>query len=417
MLRREPSLGRPARLAPALLFAASLAVGVALVATNPQLYWQQSDAVIYRDAGAAVLHGRPLYPTLFGPAQLPFTYPPFAGLLFAAGSPLPFGSWKAGLAGLSLVGLVGSALAALRLTGRRTADCWPAAFVFGAIGLWLEPVDSTLSFGQINLMVMALVLTDLAFARNTRFGGVGIGLAAGLKITPAIFIGYLLLSGNRREAGTAALTAAATVAIGFLALPADAMRFWGGRILQPGDGPERLVNQSLRGTFLRAAHRATGEQLSWLIAVLAVGVVGLIAAASASRAGLELWGVCLCAASGLLASPISWSHHWVWVLPVLVLAWQSTAPWRWAATASVVLLFAWWPLPVGLHGRWLADVSAHPSGLLRILPHDDGRELRWSGWQMVLGNYYVVAAMLFVLSGSIAVYRRKHRGGMLSPSE
>src|SRR5439155_13505639 len=118
-----------------------------------------------------------------------------------------------------------------------------------AVAMWLEPVDMTLHFGQINLLLLALVLADLALPR--RWQGIGVGLAAAIKLTPLIFIGYLLLTRRLRAALVATGTFAATVALGFALLPGGSVAFWGGRFAQPGDGPERLVNQSLNGLILR----------------------------------------------------------------------------------------------------------------------------------------------------------------------
>lgn len=405
MVRLEQRTVQHAVGAAVALLVLSVGGWMILVGSDPQVYWRLGDATVYRDAGAAVLRGRELYPGRFGVPQLPFTYPPFAGVLFAAASPLPFGGWKVVLVGLDLCCLVVSSLAAVRLTGRRTTECWAPALVIAAVGLWLEPVASTLLFGQLNLALMALVLADLAFARDTRLAGVGIGLAAGIKLTPLVFVGYLMFSGRRRAAATATLTAAGTVAVGLLAIPSDAVRYWSGRVLAPGDGPERLVNQSVRGVLLRLTHRATGGQPLWFLVALAVGVLGLASAVHAARAGRDLLGVCLCAATGLLVSPISWSHHWVWVVVLLPLAVPGSrpSPLRWGGAALVVALFAWWPLPVGTHGGWTARLAPHPSGLLRIQPHDDGRELHWSGWQLFAGSYYVLAGALFLLGAAISL--------------
>src|SRR5947208_7515106 len=122
---------------------------------HPQVYWQQTDAQVYRDAGAAVLHHRDLYRLALGPARLPFTYPPFAALLFAAASPAPLAVWRLALAVASIACLLVSAWSAARLAGR--ANPMPVALTVAAVAMWLEPVDMTLHFGQINLVLLALV--------------------------------------------------------------------------------------------------------------------------------------------------------------------------------------------------------------------------------------------------------------------
>ena len=148
-----------------------------------------------------------------------------------------------------------------------------------------------------------------------------IGLAAGLKLTPAIFAVYLLITGRRRAAATAAAVFAATVAAGFAALPASSAWFWAGRFASPGhvSPVQNPQNQSLYGALARAMHTAAILPV-WLLLAAAVGVAGLALAAAASRRGDEALGFCLCAVTGLLVSPISWIHHWVIAIPALLVA-------------------------------------------------------------------------------------------------
>ncbi|HEY2670546.1 MAG TPA: glycosyltransferase 87 family protein [Rugosimonospora sp.] len=396
------------------LFAASVAGWTALVASSPGTYWQQSDAVVYREAGLAVRHGAALYAQTFGVAHLPFTYPPFAAVVFAAFSPLSFPAWQMILAGAGLCCLPLAAHAAVRLaagpgdtsrTGRLAV-----AFAVAAVGLWLEPVDLTLHFGQINLILMALVLVDLAAPDTARYKGIGIGIAAGLKLTPLIFVPYLLLTRRVRAATVSAVSFAGTVALGFAVLGRDSAAYWAGQFSRPGDDPVRLVNQSLNGLVLRAFREGPDAHAAWIVAALATGALGIGAAVVAGRRGLELLGVCLCAATGLLVSPISWSHHWVYVLAGLALvAGRPARLWRagpvrrvgaLAAGTVLVGLFAWWPLRVGPHGGIDPAIGIHPSGLLRVVSHDNGAELRWTGWQLVYGDAYVLAALAFVLGSA-----------------
>ncbi|GAA5201195.1 glycosyltransferase 87 family protein [Rugosimonospora acidiphila] len=442
------------------LFVVSVAGWVALVATGPGVYWRQSDALVYRAAGSAVLHGSgALYAQAFGAARLPFTYPPFAALLFAAGSPLSFPVWQLILAVAGLCCLVLSAYAAVRLATPTTGGPGGAtrtgrlgwALAVAAVGLWLEPVDLTLHFGQINLILLALVLVDFAAPDTARGKGIAIGIAAGLKLTPLIFIPYLLLTGRIRAAAASVAAFAGTVAIGFALLGRDSVDYWGGRFSQPGDSPVRLVNQSLNGLVLRLLRDGPDAHAVWIVAALAVGVAGLVTAVVAGRRGYELLGVCLCAATGLLVSPISWSHHWVYVVPALALATaplgrlrgaaplgrlRGTAPlgsagssWRLrsivsrgrvrgaaggiVAVAALVALFAWWPLRVAAHGGTDPAIGIHPSGLLRVAPHDSGAELRWTAWQLAYGDGYVIAALAFVL-GSAAWLAVNARLGVIA---
>jgi alpha-1,2-mannosyltransferase len=411
----------------AAAFAVSVGGWVALVAGNPGVYWQQTDAVVYREAGLAVRHGAALYAQTFGPAHLPFTYPPFAALVFAALSPLSFAGWQLVLAAAGLCCLVLSAHAALRLAarggpgigGESAAGAGLAgAFVVAGLALWLEPVALTLHFGQINLILLALVLVDLARSDTARGKGIGIGIAAGLKLTPLVFVAYLLVTRRVRAAAVSLAAFAGTVAVGFAVLGQDSAAYWAGQFARPGDNPERLVNQSLNGLVLRALRDRPGAHLVWICVAVLVGVVGIGAAALAARRGQELLGVCLCAATGLLISPISWSHHWVYVL--VPLAFAARRPLRTGnllAVAAVIAVFAWWPLRLGAHGGLDPAIAPHPSGLLRLAPHDNGAELRWTWWQLVYGDGYVLAAVAFVFGCAgrlLAVTARRGRPGATS---
>jgi alpha-1,2-mannosyltransferase len=383
----------------AVLFGISVAAWITTVATNPGRYWTQGDALVYRAAGAAVWHGEPLYPTLFGPARLPFTYPPFSGLLFAPISGVPFGMWQVALAVLSISALLAASYASLRLAGRRDLA---GAFGLAAIAMWLEPVDLTLHFGQLNLILLAGVLADLA-AMPRRARGVALGIAAGIKLTPLIFLPYLWFTGRRQTAAVAAGAFAGTVALGFSVIPGDARRYWTHWFWRPGDGPDRLVNQSLEGLILRLDGRASGDTGTWLPIALAVAVIGLTVAVVAAKRGYELAGVCVCAATGLLISPISWTHHWVWVVPALALAADRrlSRVVRVACAAAIVALFGWWPAPAH------EEFSAGPTGVLRLAPHDHGRELHWSMWQLAYGDGYVFAALGFVLGVGVWLLVRR----------
>ncbi len=126
-----------------------------------------------------------------------------------------------------------------------------AAFAIAAVGLWLEPVAMTLFFGQINLLLLALVVGDLALPDHIKGKGIGIGLAAGIKLTPLIFIPYLLFTRRVKAAALSGLTFAVTVGFGFALLPHASVVYWGGQITRPGSKPFHLDNQSLNGVILR----------------------------------------------------------------------------------------------------------------------------------------------------------------------
>jgi alpha-1,2-mannosyltransferase len=387
------------------LFAASVLVYQQLVAANPIL-WGHTDEWVYRAAGLVVRqHPADLYRVLLGEkgaSQLPFTYPPFAALVFVLGTPFSFGVWQTVLVVINVALLPVILFISLRVCGRGGITGAALAFALAAVALWLEPVYMTLYFGQINLILLVLVIADLALPDSCKWKGIGIGIAAGLKLTPLIFIPFLLGSRRVRAGLVALLSFAVTVVIGFLALPAASRDFWTGSLASRGD--YKLQNQSINGVLERLFPSHPAAHTLWLALAFAVAVAGLAAAVIASGRGLELLAIVLTGLTGLLISPISWSHHWVWaVVPALALmaagAGRRTTgtgdlaavrPRDWiargAGAAVILILFGEWPrrTPVGHVIEWL------PSGLLRIAPHDYGREYSWHGGLLLLGNLYVI---------------------------
>jgi alpha-1,2-mannosyltransferase len=281
------------------------------------------DMDVYRMGGAAALHGDRLYQLRLG--GLPFTYPPFAAVVFTAAAAVPWGVAVAVLTGTSAVALPVALYLVLRLPGPvREPDrgqAWRLALAAGAAAVWLEPAKATLGYGQVDILLAAAVLYDLSLPDTARRKGVAIGLAAGLKLTPAIFAVYLLVTGRRRAAATAAAVFAGTVAAGFALLPASSAWFWAGRFASPGhvSPVQNPQNQSLFGALARMMHTAHVLP-EWLPLAAAVTVAGLTLAAAASRRGNEALGFSLCAVTGLLVSPISWIHHWVIAVPALLVA-------------------------------------------------------------------------------------------------
>src|SRR5579859_3048068 len=351
------------------LFLLAVAGYALLVHASPHYYWTQIDTGVYRDGGIAV-RNQPamLYALKLGPAKLPFTYTPFAALLMAAGSAASFATWQNGLAVLTIGLLPVVTYLSLGLAGRPAGlGRAAAAFAIAAVCLWLEPVAMTLFFGQLNLVLLALVVGDLTLPDRVRGKGTGIGLAAGIKLTPLIFLPYLLFTRRVRAAAVSALTFAVTAGLGFALLPRASAAYWGGQFFQPGRH-FHLDNQSLNGLILRLTHAGPDAYAYWLVAAVVVGIAGLVTSILASRRGHELAGLVACAATGLLVSPVSWSHHYVYVVPALVLA--AYGPRRRVSrilgAALVAGLFGWWPVPAGQQGGYDPRAPLRPRGLLLL---------------------------------------------------
>jgi alpha-1,2-mannosyltransferase len=281
------------------------------------------DLRVYRMGGSAVLHGARLYQLRL--VWLPFTYPPFAAVVFTGLAVVPWRVAVTVLTGASVVALPAALYLVLRLPGPSRiparGPAWTMALAVATAAIWLEPARATLGYGQVDILLTAAVLYDLSLPDTARCKGVLIGLVAGLKLTPAIFAVYLLVTGRRRAAAIAAAAFAGTVAVGFSVFPASSAWFWSGRFASPGhvSPVQNPQNQSLYGALARAMHTAHVLPV-WLPLATAVAAAGLALAAAASRRGDEALGFSLCAATGLLISPISWIHHWVIVIPALLVA-------------------------------------------------------------------------------------------------
>lgn len=318
--------------------AASVAVHVVAVVTHPT---HPLDLRVYREAAPHVLSGGLYdYALLTTPPipRLPFTYPPFAALVFLPLSRLPWAVLVALWQTLSVAALVVVAVCAVRLLGprpgvrgRRQALLWAAA------GLWLEPVRHTLDQGQVNLLLGAVVLWGLAVPRAAPGRGAGVGLAAAVKLTPAVGGLYLLATRQWRAAAWAVATAALATALAWGIAPRESARYWSTLVTDTGRvGPVWSVrNQSLRGAVARLLGQdATATMVLW--AVLALVTVALVGALRAGLRRHDLLGVLVAVELyGLLVSPVSWSHHWIWCLPAMI--WLAHGPLRGRPLSRVTL--------------------------------------------------------------------------------
>ncbi len=369
---RFASRPRPLLLASGVLFAGSLAA-LAVLCVVQRI--PMADTLVYRAEGAAVANGTDLYGFTVTRWNLPATYPPFAAILFVPTTWLPVATLKivfvAGNAAL-LALLVHLSCRFARIPAR------PGIVLAGtAVGLWLEPVFQTLLFGQINLALACLVLWDLARVDGALGKGFALGIAAGVKLTPAVFIVYLLLTGRVRAGLTALASFTGTVLLGALVLPGASVDFWTRRIFETDrvGKPWIVDNQSLQGLLARVLH--TPEPgLVWPAAAAVTGLAGLwLARRSAVRDGRETWGVLITAFTALLVSPISWSHHWVWCVPLLAVLVAEGYVRTAAAVAVVFTARTFW-----------------------LVPHRGDLDLQLPWWQQPLASPYplIAAGLLFL---------------------
>ncbi|GAA2627165.1 glycosyltransferase 87 family protein [Paractinoplanes durhamensis] len=249
-----------------------------------------------------------------------FTYPPFAGLVMSPMSVLPFGL-------VVVIAVVGTVLTTALLiywfTGPLIARMgWPRWFALGiaiCLAISFEPVRETITFGQVNTLLLTLVAGDMLFgvAKGRRWAGVGIGLATAIKLTPGIFIVYLLITRRWRDAATAAGTAAGATLVAGAIFPDETREFWTSALWDTNRVGvlSFLSNQSERG-FLARLPIEQAESKVWLVCVLATLAFWAwrVRTAPADVAG----GLALTGVVGCLISPVTWVHHCVYLIPALV---------------------------------------------------------------------------------------------------
>ncbi|MEU8116559.1 glycosyltransferase 87 family protein [Micromonospora sp. NPDC048947] len=305
---------------------------VALSAVLPALYLPGLvhnffDLKIYMSAMDWWRVGHPLYDYVQPDrvqGELYFTYPPFSALLL----------WPFGLLRLGATVAIFTALTVLAvvLTTRwlvtpviarhhlpRTFTLISAVLLVLAV----ESIRETITFGQINMLLVVLILADLLFAvpQARRWAGVGVGLATALKLFPGIFIVYLLATRRWRAAAVASATAAAATVLAAAIAPRDSWRFWTHELwtTERVGRTDIVGNQSLFGLLSRFTEPEKPDRLLWLLLVAVVAGYGLWRAARAARAGDPLTGLTLTGLVGSLASPITWTHHIYWFVPAVVL--------------------------------------------------------------------------------------------------
>jgi alpha-1,2-mannosyltransferase len=376
----------------AFLWAVSLALLLAVFQIFFRHPWSMLDLRVYLWGGDLVRRTDDPYLPTYLHSGLHFTYSPMAAGFFAALTAINVPIAKVLVTAASVASLVG----VLWLTWGRlgygpSARRISATLCAAALALWLEPVRQTLSFGQVNLVLMFIVVADLCLPDSKWWKGVGVGLAAGFKLTPLIFIPYLLLTRRYRAAAIATATFGLTIGVSLVALPAAAEHYWlDGLFLNPNrlGGISYIGNQSLNGALLRLHASGAAARPYQLATEAVVAVTGLLLAAWVSRRGQDMAGILICALTGLLVSPVSWSHHWVWVAPALVVL------------ADVASGPGW--LPASPRRRWrgwlgitmVAAVAAIFSGVLWAMPPPAAHGHTMTAPQQLIGDLYVLTGLL-----------------------
>ncbi|GAA0646653.1 alpha-(1-2)-phosphatidylinositol mannoside mannosyltransferase [Kutzneria viridogrisea] len=391
-------------LAAALVLVGAIAASAVYICAFDDHHFTDLD--VYLGGGQVWRDGADLYqaqlPTPFPKFTLRFTYPPLAAVLFSALTVLPAGL----AAALFTAGTMGALAASLRLVLVRLlpvgfARRYPLPVLALASTLaatWLEPVRETISFGQVNVLLLVLVLADCLVARPWWPRGLLIGLAAAVKLTPAVFVLFFLVRRQWRPVLTAVGGFLGLCLAGALLAPRDSLDYWFGALFDT----KRIgvlgfsYNQSLRGVLARVAVDTGWQNPLWLGLSVLVLAVTVLVAARARAAGEDVAALLAVAACGLLVSPVSWAHHWVWVAPGLV----------WAAV-RVARAHSWTACVLGLYAWYLCLFTPY-----RLPPQLREPGQYWDFGESLLGNLYVWLAIAML--GSMAVWTARLRLGAAS---
>ncbi|KUI21212.1 alpha-(1-2)-phosphatidylinositol mannosyltransferase [Mycobacterium lehmannii] len=360
------------------------------------------DVDVYRMGGQAWLDGRPLYAdgAMFhtrGGLDLPFTYPPLAAVVFA---PFALLSLEAASVAITVTTLV-LLIVALTIVLHRCdvwsktsvttepawlRQAWLAAAIVAPAVVYLEPIRSNFDFGQINVVLMTLVIADCVPRRTPWPRGMLLGLAIALKLTPAVFLLYFVLRRDVRAVVVTAVSAVVATLIGVAFAWRDSLEYWTETVRNTDRiGTATLnTNQNIAGALARLGLSEGPRFVLWTAACFAVLALTVWAVRRVLKADEPVLALICVAMFGLVVSPVSWSHHWVWALPTLLVTALVAYRRRHAALGVVAAagfaLMVWTPIT--------------------LMP--EHQETAASLWRQLVGGSYVWWAIaMIVVAGSL----------------
>lgn len=396
------------------LFQVLTAVALACATFWALIHWPyRIDIDVYRMGARAWLDGHALYTgdALFHTRDgldLPFTYPPLAAIAFCPFAWLPLPAAAAAITCTTVAVLVVAMV--IVLTG---LDVWPsstvapgpawlrrawlAAAIVATATVLVEPVRSNIGFGQVNAVLMTLVIADCVPRRTPWPRGILLGIAVALKLTPAVFLLYFLLRRDTRAALTTVVSFLAATLAGFLLAWRDSWQYWTHTVRHTDriGGAALNTNQNLAGALARLTLSEHQRSLIWVagsVLVLAITVWATRRVLSAAEPVLAL--ICV-ALFGLVVSPVSWSHHWVWMLPAVVVT--GVLAYRRREAALAVLSAA---------GAALTVCSP-----INLLPEHHETTATW--WRQLAGMSYVWWALAVIITAGMTL---KPGAGPRSPA-
>ena len=352
------------------------------------------DLQVYVYAVKDMLVGKDIFLTSSPGWKLPFIYPPVSAVLM---TPLGFGPYLFWQLAWTVAG-VGAMQSVLRRCG--VPRGWKLALVGSVALVAVEPIRTTLGYGQVNTFLMALVVADLlprwpgAPERRRASQGVLVGLATSVKLTPALFGVFAFLAGRRRVAIVSGLAFLAFTAVGYLFLPRNTVEYYTG--LSGGDtrtpaSPFYVGNQNLLGVFYRLGDTSRSTTLLGFGVAALVAVLGTLVAVHWWRRGQTVFAVALVGLCTNLASPVSWTHHYVWILPMGVAVLTQALP-RWVRV---------------LAGFWVVWVCLCPP--LALLPYGNRVELTYTPLQELVADLGPVTGAVLVLALTVHLLLTRRR--------
>ena len=356
--------------------------------------WQPStiDLQVYVYAVKDMLAGRDIFATTTPFWRLYYIYPPIAAILMTPLAIGPYVFWQVVWTG----GLVWAQQSVLKRCGAPRG--WKLGLLGIAVVLAVEPIRTTLGYGQVNTMLMALVVADLLPDRPGQRRripqGILIGLAAAIKLTPALFVIFMFLIGKRRAAITAIISFAVFTGIGAILLFGESVVFFGG--LSGGDtrtaSPLYTGNQSLLGVFFRLGDSSRTTTVLGLAVAGVLAVLGCLVAAYWWANNEKVFAVAIVGITTCLASPLSWTHHYVWILPLGMAVLSPGVP-RWARYIG---------------GLWVVWVCVCLP--LAVLPYAGGRERHFNFLQQLVANLGPILGVILLvgLAWQLVVTTRAH---------
>lgn len=332
-----------------------------------QTHWL--DLQIYRNAIEYWRNGHGLYQFQQPGTRnhLGFTYPPFGAIVLSPVTVVSRHQAELLFTGLNLLlcAACGSGFG-VALARRFAWPQWPCAVLGTAMVLSLEPVRESLGFGQINIVILALVAGDMWLLATGRRGGVAIGVAAAIKLTPAVLILALFALGRRADGRRALAAGVGATALAALMMPRSSWQYWTHEVWRTSrvGQPNRITNQAWTGVIARLGNTVTPSHLLWALGAVAAVAGAVLLARRASGTWLVVRVLTVAAVASTFASPISWTHHFWWAVPavaaLLYRAADTRSPAVMACLGAVFTMFVFGPIRVerAVHQWPLASAAA-----------------------------------------------------------